>query len=156
MPIEIIIKNSENGQDNITSPDNPLQSGNQASEGSVAERKVSGQIDAGQALVVNFLKTQALSLAKTSVQTYTKYTGKGNLQSSIDNAINIASDLGSIAVAGASFGMAGLAVASLGVVAKYTMAQFNKDMEIKMANRQLTFIKQGLGDIVVSGGRYGG
>lgn len=152
MPIKIIITSDEQGLTPI-SPDNPIQDEN--SQKASQDKKVSGKMDAGQAMLVNFMKNQAKSWIKAGINTYTKFTGKGYMQEKIDNAVEIASSIGSIAIAGASFGPAGAFVAFAGITANYSMQEFNKRTDIKIANRQTTFMREGMGNIVTSGGRYG-
>lgn len=149
MPITIIIKNDEGGTSENISPDNPLQNNENPDD-----KKASGKKSPERAMLINFFKNQAISWAKQGVQTYTKYTGQGLLQNKIDESLTITSDLMGIAVATATHPVLGLVTVGA-TVSKYVMTAYNKNIEIATSNREVSFISQGYGNIVISGGRYG-
>lgn len=151
MAIEIIIKNTDAGMETLGA-DNPIQKNENTDKD---DSKVSGKKDPSKALILNALKTQSIAWAKTSFQSYTKYTGQGMLQNQVESALNIVSDIGTLATGVMVGGTVGVMVAGAVLVSKYGVQQFNQYMDIKTQNRQLSFVRQGQGEIVVNGGRFG-
>lgn len=152
MAIEIIIKNTDLGTNDSVSPQNPIQPNEQEAN---KDKMVSGKKDPGTAMMLNFLKGQAIAWAKAGVQSYTKYTGQGLLQERIDLGLQLVSDVGTIVAGGITAGPIGVAVATGMVAMSYAMKGFNQYMDLLTQNRELTFIRQRQGEIVVNGGRYG-
>lgn len=151
MAIEIIIKNTDLGTNDSVSPQNPLQPNEQEAN---KDKMVSGKKDPGTSMMLNFLKNQSIAWAKAGVQSYTKYTGQGVLQERIDLGLQLVSDVGTI-VAGVAVGGVGVIVATGMVAMGYAMKGFNQYMDLLTQNRELTFVRQRQGEIVVNGGRYG-
>lgn len=150
MPIKIIIETS--GSEDVKDANNPLT---EATKKESQDKKVNGKISPEMAMVSKFAISQAKTWALEGIKSYSNYTGNTQMQKRAEFALSALDDVATIFAGIKLGGVIGGAIAVGTIAGRKGIQDYQNYMEIKIHNRDLSIVTQGLGARNINGGRYG-